>query len=340
MNDITNILFKPYTLNYQNINKKKEKKRNPSIDFVRLIGMFFIILNHLLFIGNAFKKYPNYKNQLFLLHILTDWHNNGFILISGIVGYNSNKYSNLLYLWLTVFFYSFGIHLSFKIFKKNFIFDNDISIDCFPIIFQRYWYFTAYFGMYLFLPVINKGISCLTKNEFKFVILSTLAIFVFWRDLKNSNRDIFNMKSGNSMIWFLTFYLTGVYIGKYRVDYYGIKKAFFCFVMLMLYLFVSYLYIQINIYQINLGDGFIQKQLLSILRKILTRRFDSFLKITQSITSLLFCLQIQFHKIFTKFICFLGPLVFGIYLIHNHPLVIENILKNSFDRELNKIILV
>ena len=63
MNDITNILFKPYTLNYQNINKKKEKKRNPSIDFVRLIGMFFIILNHLLFIGNAFKKYPNYKNQ-------------------------------------------------------------------------------------------------------------------------------------------------------------------------------------------------------------------------------------------------------------------------------------
>ena len=33
-------------------------------------------------------------------------------------------------------------------------------------------YFTAYFGMYLYLPVINKGISLLTKSEFKLVVIS------------------------------------------------------------------------------------------------------------------------------------------------------------------------
>ena len=35
----------------------------------------------------------------------------------------------------------------------------------FPVIFYKYWYFSEYFGMYLFLPVINKGLSILNQNE-------------------------------------------------------------------------------------------------------------------------------------------------------------------------------
>ena len=70
----------------KDINDFNKKKRNPGIDFVRLISMYFVILNHILFIGEAFKKYHKYKKQLNNLHIFTDWHNNGFALISGIVG--------------------------------------------------------------------------------------------------------------------------------------------------------------------------------------------------------------------------------------------------------------
>ena len=294
--------------------------------------MFFIILNHLLFIGDAFKNYPNYKRQLFSLHILTDWHNNGFILISGIVGYKTNKYSNLFYLWIMVFFYSFIINLFFKIFKKQFPKQNDISLEFFPIIFIRYWYFTAYIGMSLFLPIINKGISILTKNEFKLVIISTLGLFVFWRDLKNPYLDVFNMKSGNSMIWFLTYYLLGAYVGKYSVENKNIKSCVSCFNCILIYLLSSYLYIIIYIYPFNFGNGFFQNLFKNILRKMLTRRFDSFLKIAQSSASCLFFLQIKYKEKITKIICFLGPLVFGIYLIHNHPLVIENILRHIFDK--------
>ena len=87
--------------------------------------MYTIVLNHFLVFGNAFRKFSKYKEQLNLLHIFTDWHNNGFALISGIVGYRSNKYSNLLYLWLTVFFYSVGIHLYIKIFKRKYIINYD-----------------------------------------------------------------------------------------------------------------------------------------------------------------------------------------------------------------------
>jgi len=321
-------------------NSIKIKKRNAGIDLVRLIAMFCIIINHFLFIGNILKKYPKYQKQLIYLHILTDWHNNGFALISGIVGFKSNRYSNLLYLWITVFFYSFGIHAFTKIFIKKFIIIDDISIEFFPIIFKRYWYFTAYFGMYLFLPVINKGISFLSKSELKSVVISTLGIFAFWKDFKNPKKDVFNMKSGSSTIWLLTFYLTGAYIGKYRVVYFGLKKYIFCFICFFIYLSSSYLYIKIKIDNIFLGKGVFLKELNCIFSNILTTRFDSFLKIVQSITVCLFFLQLNYNKYIHKTICFLGPLIFGIYLIHIHPIIWINIIKHIFDNESKELNLI
>ena len=69
------------------------------------------------------------------------------------------------------------------------------------------------------------------------------------------------------------------------------------------------------------------------LKGILTERFDSFLKIAQSISVCLFFMQISYNKYIAKIICFLGPLVFGIYLIHAHPLINDNVLKHIFDNE-------
>ena len=89
-----------------NINEAKsiKKIRNPSIDLLRIICMFGIINTNILFHGKGFKKYIQYENGLNLLYVLLFWHINGFGLISGIVGYKINKYSNLFYLWFRVFF--------------------------------------------------------------------------------------------------------------------------------------------------------------------------------------------------------------------------------------------
>ena len=66
--------------------------------------MYNAVLHHILYFLDAFKHYPQYIRQLYILSSITSWHNNAFILISGVIGYKTNKYSNLLYLWLTVFF--------------------------------------------------------------------------------------------------------------------------------------------------------------------------------------------------------------------------------------------
>ena len=68
------------------------------------------------------------------------------------------------------------------------------------MIYRRYWFFTSYFGMYLFLPVINKGIVYLTKYELRLVVMTTLFIFRFWRFNKNPDKDVFQMHNGFSMV--------------------------------------------------------------------------------------------------------------------------------------------
>ena len=317
--------------NIGNINKTNLKKRNPGVDLIRLISSYLIMLTHFIFYGKVITKYIKYKKYIFVIHFLTDWHNNAFALISGFIGFKTNRYSNLLYLWLTVFFYSVGIHLYIQKFKKNYTIKRPISFEFFPIIFQRYWYFTSYFGMYLFLPVVNKGISNITKYELKFVVITTLGIFVLWRDFKNKYYDVFNINKGYSMIWLLILYLTGAYIGKYWVYYYGKQKFFFCFKCLFIYLFSTYLFTKVNLNEFNIGKGYFQNNLLLLLKKIFSARFDSFLKVTQSITLCLFFFQLNYNQYIAKIICFLGPLAFGVYLIHYHPIISSNYLKHVFD---------
>lgn len=152
-----NIKIKDNTMKYKldneknncdEVNKLETKKiRNAGVDLIRLIGMYGIIINHLLYLYDkgGMVKYSKYSKYLKILHIFTFWHNNGFVLISGVVGYKSFKYSNLFYLWSEVFFYSISINLYFKIYHRDSYITRDLSKEFFPIIFKGYWFFTAYF---------------------------------------------------------------------------------------------------------------------------------------------------------------------------------------------------
>ena len=332
-----------YIKDYSKMNNNIEnfdktiKVRNSAIDLIRLIGMYGAIMNHILNYGNGFKKYYKYKKELKFLQSILFWHNNGFALISGIIGYKTNKYSNLLYLWLYVVFYSVGIHIYFQYFMRNSIIDISILFELFPIIFQRYWYFTAYFGMYLFLPVINKGISILEKNELKLIVISILGIFVFWRAIQNPKYDVFHLQGGFSILWLLTIYLTGAYIGKYRVDYTGKKKYIYCFFWLFIFSFSTFLFNLSYNNEVSNINGYFKRIFFKLKNRIINENYDSPIKVMQSISITLFFLQIKFNKYLSKIISFFGQLSFGIYLIHINKLVKLNLLRNIFMNDLNDL---
>ena len=317
---------------------KTIKVRNPGIDLIRLICMYGIVINHILFWQiKKGGKYERYSKQLKILDIIFYWHNDGFALISGIVGYKTNKYSNLLYLWLCVFFYSVSIHFYFLKFIRNPIIKDSINVEYFPIIYIRYWYFTAYFGMYLILPVINKGISILTKYELRLVVISTLGIYVFWRRIKNPINDVFHLMRGFSTFWLLILYITGAYIGKYRVDYTGIKKLIYCLICLFIFFYTTFLFYK-SIY-IGFGNinGYYKRKIIELLYLMLNEDLDSPIRIIQSLSITLFLLQIKYNKYLSKIISFFGQLTFGVYLLHINILVDHNIIPKLFMNDPNNL---
>ena len=103
------MLLKKKKIN-KKIKKQKQKERNAGVDLCRIIGMIDIIVFHIIIGGYLRLKYQRYEKKFKFMEIMTQWHNSNFGIISGIVGFKTNKYSNLLYLYLYVLFYSLTIH--------------------------------------------------------------------------------------------------------------------------------------------------------------------------------------------------------------------------------------
>ena len=296
--------------------------------------MYNIIIVHFIFQGRLLEKYPRYKKQLKLVNIFIFWHNNIFGMISGVVGYKSTKYSNLLYLWLEVFFYSVGINYYYKKYKSQGYrtFEEQRNIEYFPVVFERYWYFTAYFGMFLFLPAINRGIQYLNKSELKLTVMSIIGVIFIWRNYMKPKSDVFRFNGGTSPIWLLTMYLIGSYIGKYRVDYNGVKKIIYCLICLFIYVSLSLFYNKLQYYELYNINGYYKRKMIEILKKILIENYDSILPTIQAVSLALFFLQIKYNKYLAKIICLIGPLAFAIYLIHVHPIVYNYEIYNIFNK--------
>ena len=338
MEENNEILLKPLSVQ-KNINEnlpKNKKIRNHGIDFIRILAMYGIIINHIIYKRKTILKFKKFK-QLKLLHILFFWHNNGFIFISGFIGYKTHRYSNLFYLWIWVCFYSVIIHLFYLKYKPQVIINDKFYYNLFPIIFRRYWFFTSYFGMYLFLPIINKGISYLNQIELKICFLSILVIFVFWHDIMNIKKDIFKTNKGFSLLWFLIFYITGAYFGKYKIKFSKIKKFYFLLISFLIYILACNLYYSIYNYKTNVFNIDFKQKIIIILKNLLTENYDSNLKVIQSISIIFFLLQINYNKYLGKIISSIGTLTFGVYLIHDNNCIREDIINNLFNNENNNI---
>ena len=325
------ILLEPVFIK-ENLNKnmpKNKKVRNHGIDFIRILAMYGIIINHIIYKPKTIFKFKKIFKQLKFLHVLFFWHNNAFAFISGFVGHKTHKYSNLLYLWIWVCFYSVIIYLIYLKYKPQIAINDKLIYNLFPIIFRRYWFFTSYFGMYLFLPIINKGIFYLNKSELKICILSILAIYVIWHDFMNLRVDVFRTGRGFSVLWLLIFYITGAYFGKYKIKLSEIQefpqKFYFLLICFSIYLFTCILFYSIYTYKVDILNVKIKHKIIFKLKNLLTENYDSNMKVIQSISIILFFVNIKYNKYIGQIISSIGALTFGVYIIHDHICIREDI---------------
>ena len=301
---------------------KSENKRNYGIDLLRIISMFMVVILHVLGSGgilDATLGMVMHNRAAWLLEIAAYCAVNCYALISGYVGVNSKfKFTNIVTLWLQVFFYNLLISVLFWLFKfQPFNFDTIVNA-IFPVFTRRYWYFTAYFCMFFFTPALNLILNKMSKKQMGFILLSgviILSVFPTFLQL-----DTFGLTYGYSPWWLIFLYLIGGYIKKYNLfSNGGWKEYIVYYICFVLFTFLS-----------KIGFEFITIRLFGEIRyNFMFIGYTSPTILGCAISLLMAFSKMKVQKI-SKFISFFAPLSFGVYIIHNNPIFAQKFWHGKF----------
>ena len=197
------------------------KERNYGIDLLRVISMIGVMALHVLGHGGVLANTKiltlNY-NIAWLQNILFCSDVNCFVLITGYFGggsKNISRYTNLIVLWLQTFFYSVVIMLLFVIFGGAWNIKENIKA-LLPLVTTQYWFFSMYFGMMLFAPIMNEFVN---RTELKKVIVILLSLVSTFTILSIVDGNVFELKGGYSVLWFIVLYMCGATLNKIQSVY-------------------------------------------------------------------------------------------------------------------------
>lgn len=214
---------------------EKAVKRNWGIDGLRMLAMFMVLILHILRqdgVLSAGEQFPMQYKAAWLLEIASYCAVNCYALISGYVGIRSRyRYANIAALWLRVAFYTVIITGVFQIVMPETVGMKEWLNAVFPVMNGQYWYFTAYFALFFFLPLPNLAAEKLTKKQYAALLAGlTIVLSVLPTLFRN---DIFQMNSGYCAAWLLLLYLIGGYMRLYGL-FEQRKKSFWLALYLVL----------------------------------------------------------------------------------------------------------
>lgn len=293
---------------------------NYGIDALRILSMFMVVIAHILGPGGVLAASEPMSIQYeaaWFLEIAAYCSVNCYALISGYVGiYAKYKYRNIVMLWLKVLFYTLSITLLFSIFIPDAVSLKDWIKAVFPITRGYYWYFTAYFALFFFIPILNMAINKMTKRQYRMVIMMLVFIFSFWPTL--FHKDVFGTSS--NAWWLIILYIIGGYIRKYRL----LQKNN-AFAMLMGYFTATAL--------TWLLKFIIESQSFAFLNFIDQNYLFNNTSITMLMSGVFLLLafeRIHIGHTLTKIIQCFSPAAFSVYIIHANPFVWNYLIKGKF----------
>lgn len=85
-----------------------------------------------------------------------------------------------------------------------------------PLVTTQYWFFSMYFGMMLFAPIMNEFVN---KTKLKKVIVILLSLVSTFTILSIVNGNVFELKGGYSVLWFIVLYMCGATLNKIQSVY-------------------------------------------------------------------------------------------------------------------------
>ena len=298
---------------------KNPPAHNYGIDALRMLAMLMVVTLHILGQGGvldaAVFKSAQYEAAWFL-EIAAYPAVNCYALISGYVGISAKyKYQNIIMLWLRVAFYTLSITLLYSILVPGAVSLTDWGKALLPVTSGYYWYFSAYFALFFFLPILNTAMNKLSRSQHKAVVVGLILVFSCLQTL--FSREIFGTAS--NAWWLMILYVIGGYIGKYGLfQKSGPIKMLGGYVIVTTFTWLSKILIESGLFPFSLFPG-----------KYLVNN-SSVTILLSAVFLLLLFERLHFPQSMVKIIRFFSPMAFSVYVIHGHPFVWDSFLDQKF----------
>ncbi len=298
----------------------KEDRRNYGIDLLRIVSMIMVLVLHIL--GRGGILYSDSISSInsdiaWFLEISCFCAVNCFGMVSGFVGYKSkHKYANILYLNLQVTFLLLISITIFKIRYPNAVTITDFKKASMPFCFYVLWYYRAYFCMFSFIPLMNKGMELMNRNEGRMLVAS---IFILLTIIPTClNDDVYTTSSGYSCFWLMGCYMVGAYFSKYEIEK-KIKWWALLIILIVSIIFAfSWFKVPYNVFFLSYLVDYTSPTIF----------------INGAMLVLLFA-KMKPHKVTKYIIKFFAPLAFSVYVIHVSPYFWQKFMYNRFTNLVN-----
>lgn len=296
--------------------------RNYGIDLLRIVSLIMITLLHTLGHGGILRSagvLSRAYKAAWLLEIGAYCAVNCYGLISGFVGYGrKQRWASLLCLYAQVLFYTVITTALFRVWRPETVTQETVLMAVFPFAYDTYWYFTAYFCLFFFMPFLNALVEKLDRGMLRKMLISAFLIFSVLPTV--FHEDIGKAGSGYTFLWLAILYTVGAYIKKYNLHagksgYRPILCYLACVLITWLFKMVTETLERGIPVELQHGDYLVS--------------YISPTIVICAIALLLFFADLKCGRKLIPFIRFFAPVSFGAYLLHDEPLIREYLLHDS-----------
>ncbi len=295
---------------------KTQKKRDTNFELLRILAMLMIIVHHYNVFGgilyNADKVIDSQRIEYYIFYFaeyICIIAVNLYVMISGYYMVKSKmKVKKIVKLELELLFYSVLIY-AILVWQHKIDFNaSDCLYTFFPVISNQYWFMTAYMGLYLLVPFINKLANSLNKKSYGYLIIISTIIFSVVRTIFPTN-NILESNGGYSLTWFIYLYLLAGYIHLYFDR--DIKK----YKLAIIFFLLIFGEMAVRFYLQKSTDNFDKIWVKTSLNFSLF--YNQLFILIETVIVFLFFKNIHIkNEIANKMITVISPLTLGVYLIH------------------------
>lgn len=293
--------------------------RNPGLDLLRAVAMFFVICQHIIgqggLLGNAevgSGKYYVLSFWQILVYCAVDIYGitTGYLLCE-----KKFRLSRLTKIWLTTVFWSVAVSCVFFILVlESRTFQEAVSMFL-PVLRGRYWFFTAYFIVILVSPALNILIRSLSKRQFRLLFAALFVIFGIV-PVGALGNDVLRISTGHHFSWMIVLYLLGGYLKKHGATVVGGRSGRTPRIWLLGYFLCAGVHWVYQFVTVSIGlKGFSHLLLTYPSPLVLGEALCLFLYLRENGDGL------NANGAAGKLLSLIAPGVYSVYVIHVHPKV-------------------